>query len=204
MIFEVVQTAPKPYFAFNIPTIGSTNGPLVHLDGDSYNIEFDPVKRFIRTHSLKDALTFYVYNQDSLVGKMVGDQKTTKRKMFGIIPTAIEVTKVEWENVEYSCYEVGMGKDGTYHTLWTRDNIQVAAIREDPVVDNGCFRFTVYTDHPELSHLLALLSIYYAFLKSDPLEDGIGVKSSTVKITKIPELLAKYNPDYIAQILKKG
>lgn len=143
--------------------------------------------------SLKERLSFKLFENGTRIGTFVGATK-------GLFFKGYTYYELEYQGRIYAFYEVGLGTKGLYLCLYDGDRL-LAMAGKDRVVKNYQDTYTLYlksgTDFPLLS---AALLYYDVVSYGDFMKLSVHSTKRTIVIARNKELLAKYDPDFIAQV----
>lgn len=143
--------------------------------------------------SLKKRLSFKLYENGVRIGTFVG---ATKGRFF----SGYAYYELEYLGQIYAFYEVGMGTKGLYLFLYEGDRL-LAAAEKDMAVKNHRDTYTLYLESAADFPLLSAALLYYDVVSyGDFMELSVRSTKRTIAITRNKELLAKYDPDFIACI----
>ncbi|AEV69463.1 hypothetical protein [Acetivibrio clariflavus] len=100
--------------------------------------------------------------------------------------------EITFNSEVYNCYDVGMGKEGTFVCIYSGDE-QIAMIEKPPVVyDNKDF-YKIYIKDDRHAEIVCLFATYYDHSTAGNYNE-ITTKEINYRYTTNKELKSKYNP----------
>lgn len=129
-------------------------------------------------------------------GNQIGEIQYIPVKQSGL--QSYNYNKLILNGVELSYYTVGVKRE-IYYCMYNSNNQMIATVRKGKKIKNGQTRYTMYVVSDEWFKYVALVT---SVIAQNEDTDGLG-SSSEVLNTFQKELLARYNPNFIPQIVAK-
>lgn len=206
MIMDIIQTKTNFSLAWDMISrgekIADAEAPFmpnmflaeVRLPGDLRKLIFNP-NDTSHGSSLKERLTFRVYDKDHEIGSIAGRTQKGK-KLFGGYPYYEYI-----ENGEtYQVYEVGFGMKGLYLCFYKNDSLFCIVEKELTTV-NFKDKYKCYmADDSHLSVVAAFVIYYDTVSYGDILDMAVYSRKKAVVNTYQKELKARFDPDFIPRI----
>lgn len=129
--------------------------------------------------------------------------KETGKKGFLGIKKRYYWWEIKISGKSYQMYRVGLGNNGYYYQLNQGDTV-VAMIEKEIVVIDFCDEYDIYIDDAA-AEKAALAAVAYIDLSfhNHYLEETARGKEKIIEITKLPEVLEKYDPNFIPRMRKQ-
>lgn len=194
MEWLVTDTNDELYTLVKAPFVtGKFQADAFFKDRTQYALYYNPSDTTWGT-KLKDRLSFKVLRDGCCLGTVVGQ---TKKLGFLKSYAYYEFTL---DNEVYYGYEVGFGRRGLYLCIYHGDQL-IAIVDKSVTVVNFQDCFTAYLSDEQYAKLTILFVIYYDVIAyNDPREIALlSVQQRSVNTIQ-KELIAKYDPDFIAKI----
>lgn len=194
MEWLVTDTNDELYTLVKAPFVtGKFQADAFFKDRTQYALYYNPSDTTWGT-KLKDRLSFKVLRDGCCLGTVVGQ---TKKLGFLKSYAYYEFTL---DNEVYYGYEVGFGQRGLYLCIYHGDQL-IAIVDKSVTVVNFQDCFTAYLSDEQYAKLTILFVIYYDVIAyNDPREIALlSVQQRSVNTIQ-KELIAKYDPDFIAKI----
>ncbi len=226
MILIVRQTkrAPKPQYSILSATNGDSVGTVESIKDEMLNmlLNYSISGRIGRMvlgekeegasslkeenakslkEKLREAFTFKVYEQKTLLGRIYGEIKDIKK--FGIFGYGYPYYKIDTESELYCAYEYGEGRKGGHYWSMYRENLLVGMIERVQITHNTYDNYVIYCEEPEVAFWLIMLSIQIDNLKYSNYTNQMGpLKTKEVYDSRLmpKELKDKYDNRYIDRI----
>lgn len=206
MIVDIVQTKTN----FNMEWRANTKGKEIAVgvapfikgkfqvqidyeDGRRIDLYYNPLDTTWGT-KLSDRLSFKIFEDSGLVGKIVGATKKT-----GFLK-AYAYYDISFEGEQYYAYEVGFGSKGLYLCIYRNDQL-IAIVDKALRVVNFKDTYRAYIKNEVDFDIVMLFTIYYDSTSyGDVMEIAVlSVKEKRVNTIQ-KELIAKYDPSFISEI----
>ena len=143
--------------------------------------------------SLKERLSFKLYENGVRIGTFAGATK-------GLFFKGYTYYELEYQGRACALYAVGLGTKGLYLCLYQGDRL-LAEAEKDMVVKDYKDTYTLYLESAADFPILSAALLYYDVVSyGDFMELSVRSVKRTISITRNKELLAKYDPDFIARI----
>ena len=159
------------------------NEPVLMLSGDEISIDVKGALRRERT-------LFFIKKPN---GEMCGEisSKVVKKFMAGY-----RYVQIEFNSELYNCYEVGMGKEGSFECIYIGDQ-QIAMIEKATVVSDNKDFYKIYIKDDKYIEIVCLFAVYYDHATARNYNE-VAIKSKKVsyEYTLNKELKGKYNPQF--------
>lgn len=180
---ETICVAQSPF------QMGKFDMYIRYVDGAVRQFHFDSSVG----DSLKERMSFKLFENGTRIGTFVG---ATKGRFF----SGYTYYELEYHGRTYALYAVGLGTKGLCLCLYEGDRL-LAEAEKDMVVKNHQDTYTLYLESLADFPLLSAALLYYDVISyGDFMDLTVHSVKRTVAVTRNKELLAKYDPDFIAQI----
>ena len=206
MIMDIIQTKTNFSLAWDMISwgekIADAEAPFmpnmflaeVRLPGDLRKLIFNP-NDTSHGSSLKERLTFRLYDKDHEIGSIAGRTQKGK-KLFGSYPYYEYI-----ENGEtYLVYEVGFGMKGLYLCFYKNDSL-FCIVEKELTTINFKDKYKCYmADDSHLSVVAAFVIYYDTVSYGDILDRAVYSRKKEVVNTYQKELKARFDSDFIPRI----
>ena len=194
MEWLVTDTSEELYTLVKAPfATGKFQADAFFKDKSQYTLYYNPTDA-AWGNKLKDRLSFKILQDGNYLGAVVGQ---TKKLGFLKSYAYYEFT---FNNEVYYGYEVGFGFKGLYLCIYKGEQL-IAVVDKTVTVVNFKDCYTAYMLDEQYAKLVVLFVVYYdVIVYGDPREIALlSVQQRTVNTIQ-KELIAKYDPDFIAKI----
>lgn len=207
MIFEVRQATTTPnmvWFAVSgEKTIATAISPLEkghlnividYLDGSQQRLHYNP-NEHEKEESIIDKLSFKIFQDEKLVGAIVGKNKRVKGFLQSYPYRVMTI-----HETNYFLYEVGFGSEGLYLCIY-KENELITIVEKELRVVNYKDRYTAYCyDQIELELIMPLILYYDITVYGNIMNSSVRSVQWKRVYTIQKELISKYDPTFIPRI----
>lgn len=206
-------------------TIVSHNKEVCTIDGSIQKNNYETVARFD-----SDFYTIKSFGQNNTISQVgalvdfIGDTIKGEDAINNVLPhiydsnnNMIGSCEMLWSGsginkfpyIKYTinntimyAYELSHDTTDILYCIYNEQNQMVATISRSMKISHGHAKYTIYSCNEEWFKYVSLITICWALQHFEE-DGGAGTYTRMSSATLIPELLEKYNPTFIDQVIKK-
>ena len=173
---------------------GQINMHLNYTNEMNQRLYFNPSDRTYGA-SMKDRFSFKLFQGDEMIGMVSAPNKMLKGWF-----KSYQYREVVINGVPYYLYEVGFGYKGLFLRIYRGDEL-IAIAEINLVVTNFRDTYTIYAvSVRDLPYMMPLLLHYDVTAHGDITQMAVASVKVTIRNTIQPDLIAKYDPEFIPRI----
>lgn len=173
---------------------GRFNIHVEFANGEKYRMYFNPSDKQYGA-SMTARFSFKLLQDEQLISLVNAPNKMLKGWF-----KSYQYRVVNFKGTPYYLYEVGFGYKGLYLCIYREEEL-IAVVQKDLVVRNFLDTYTIYgLDEKDLPMMMPLLLHYDTMANGDITQMAVSSVKVTTRNTIQPELIAKYDPEFIPRI----